>query len=119
MQFETTAIVELLLLLLIAASLIAMVTRRLRIPYTIALVFGGFLIDLFHLPIIERLGPDGTASGWLTPEIIFMVFLPGLLFEAGINIDVRKLLENLPPILTIAIVGVVIATLPPATPCTG
>jgi len=106
---ETTVLVEFLLLLLIAASLIWMVARKLRLPYTIALVFGGFVIDLFHLPIIEHLGA-GDSSGWLTPEIIFMVFLPGLLFEAGININVRTLLDNIRPILLVAIVGVLVAT---------
>ncbi len=111
MEIDPAAVVELLLLLLIAASLIAMVTRRLRIPYTIALVFGGVLIDLFHIPLVERMGPDGSATGWLTPEIIFMVFLPGLLFEAGININVHVLLRNLAPILSVAIFGLLIAAL--------
>lgn len=106
---ETTVLVEFLLLLLIAASLIWMAARKLRLPYTIALVFGGFLIDFFHLPIVEHLG-GGDSSGWLTPDIIFMVFLPGLLFEAGININVRTLLDNLKPILLVAVVGVVVAT---------
>ena len=106
---ETAVVVELLLLLLIAASLIWMATRRLRLPYTIALVFGGFLIDLFHLPILEHIGEE-SASGWLTPDLIFLVFLPGLLFEAGINIQVRQLLDNLRPILLVAILGLVIAT---------
>jgi CPA1 family monovalent cation:H+ antiporter len=103
-----THIVELLIVLLIAASMIAMVTRRLRLPYTIALVFGGFLIDIVHLPLFDA---PGGATHWLTPEIIFMVFLPGLLFEAGININVRHLLEDLTPILMVSIAGVVIATL--------
>ncbi len=107
-DLNLTHLVELLLVLLIVASLIAMVTRRLRLPYTIALVFGGFLIDIVHFPLFEA---EGGAAHWLTPEIIFMVFLPGLLFEAGININVRHLLDNLTPILLVAIVGVVIATI--------
>ncbi len=106
-EFNPTHVVELLIMLLIAASLIAMVTRRLRLPYTIALVFGGFLIDIVHVPLIDA---PGGASNWLTPEIIFMVFLPGLLFEAGININVRHLLENITPILLVSVLGVVIAT---------
>ncbi len=110
MNFDPTHLVELLLLLLIAASLIAMVTRKLRIPYTIALVFGGVLIDVFHVPILERIGGEGSVHGhWLTPEIIFMVFLPGLLFEAGININVRRLQANFGPILLIAVLGVFVA----------
>lgn len=109
MPANLTQIVELLLLLLIAASLVAMAAHRLRIPYTIALVFAGVAIDLFHLPIMNLLGESGGDDRWLTPEIIFMVFLPGLLFEAGININVRHLLRDLGPILLVAIFGVVIA----------
>lgn len=104
---STISIVEFLALLLIAASVIALATSRLRIPYTIALVVGGFVIDLFHLPITERLGPE---SSILTPEVIFVIFLPGLLFESGLNIHLRLLRSNVRPILLLAIAGVLIST---------
>lgn len=104
------SVIELLLLLLIVASVIAIVTIRLRIPYTIALVVGGFLIDIFRVPIIGLLGEQGS-SQVLTPDVIFMIFLPGLLFEAGLNIQARQLRKDLVPILLLAVVGVVIATL--------
>ena len=107
---ETAALVKLLLILLIAASVIALVTLRLRVPYTIALVFGGFLIDIFHLPITAWMG-EGGHEAFLTPEIIFMVFLPGLLFEAGLNIQSHHLRANALPILLIAVLGVLVATL--------
>ena len=106
---DTHSIIEFLLLLLIAASLIAFVTFRFKVPYTVALVFGGVLIDLFHLPIIEHMRESDERL--LTPDIIFMVFLPGLLFEAGINLHVRHLTSNITPILLLAIPGVIVATL--------
>jgi CPA1 family monovalent cation:H+ antiporter len=106
---EAAETIQFLLLLLIAASLIAMATIRLRIPYTIALVIGGFLIDILHVPITGRLGPGGSTD-ILTHDVIFMVFLPGLLFEAGLNIQTSRLRRNLVPILLLAIVGVLIAT---------
>ena len=106
---DTHSIIEFLLLLLIAASLIAFVTFRFKVPYTVALVFGGVLIDLFHLPIIEHMRESDERL--LTPDIIFMVFLPGLLFEAGINLHVRHLKSNITPILLLAIPGVIVATL--------
>ena len=105
---ETAALIEFLLLLLIAASLIAIATIHLKIPYTVALVVGGFLIDLFHFRIVEQVGEG---EGLLTPEVIMMLFLPALLFEAGINIHIRHLRQNLIPILLFAVVGVVLATL--------
>ncbi|MBC8165960.1 MAG: cation:proton antiporter [Bryobacteraceae bacterium] len=106
---NTASVIEFLLLLLIAASVIAVITSRLRIPYTIALVIAGFGIDLFQLPIRAILGPNATQI--LTPEVILIVFLPGLLFESGININVRLLRENLAPILVLAVAGVATATL--------
>jgi CPA1 family monovalent cation:H+ antiporter len=107
---STAVVVELILVLLIAVSLVALVTSRLHIPYTIALVFAGIAIDLFHIPIQKIVGVSGNVQ-LLTPEVIFLLFLPGLLFEAGINIDVRHLRENLGPILMLAVVGVGAATM--------
>ena len=106
---EAAEIIQFLLLLLIAASLIAMATIRLKIPYTIALVIGGFLIDIFHVPLTGRLGAGGSTDV-LTPDVILMIFLPGLLFEAGLNIQARRLQRNLIPVLLLAIIGVLIAT---------
>ena len=105
---DTHSIIEFLLLLLIAASVIAFVTFRFKVPYTVALVFGGVLIDLFHLPVVEHIRE--TDDRLLTPDIIFMVFLPGLLFEAGINLHVRHLMRDLAPILLLAIPGIIVAT---------
>lgn len=98
----TTHIIEFLLWLLIAASVIAVLTSRLKIPYTVALVVGGLLIDAFHLPIAESFS--------LTPEIVLILFLPALLFEAGLNINIKYLRENIKPIMLLAVVGVLLAT---------
>lgn len=103
---SATAIVELLLLLLMAGSAVALLTSRLKIPYTIALVFAGFAIDLFHVPITTLVG----GGSILTPEIIFVLFLPPLLFESAINIEIKTLKENFWPILLLAVIGVAAAT---------
>jgi monovalent cation:H+ antiporter, CPA1 family len=102
---SATVAVELLLLLLLAVSVVALITDRWNIPYTIALVFAGFAIDIFHVPIKEIVG----GVQLLTPDVIFVLFLPGLLFESSINIEVRHLRENIWPILLLAVVGVAAA----------
>ncbi len=105
------AIVEFLLILLIAASVIAVVANRFRIPYTIALVLGGFGIDFFHVPIQKILGQGGsTETHLLTPSVVFILFLPPLLFEAGINLHIQQLRANVLPITLLAVGGVLIAT---------
>jgi len=103
---SATVIVELLLLLLLAVSAVALLTSRWRVPYTIALVFAGFAIDLFHVPIKQIAG----GAQLLTPDIVFSLFLPALLFESSLNIEIRQLKENFWPILILAVVGVAAAT---------
>jgi Na+:H+ antiporter len=101
--------VEFLIWLLIAASVIAVVANRLRIPYTVALVLGGLALGSVHLPVIETLvrnQPD-----WLTPNIVLVIFLPALLFEGSLKLQVRQLRENALPILLLATIGVLAATL--------
>jgi Kef-type K+ transport system membrane component KefB len=49
--------IEFLVWLLIAAAIIAMLAKRLRIPYTVSLVFGGLLLGVIHLSILSPLQP--------------------------------------------------------------
>jgi monovalent cation:H+ antiporter, CPA1 family len=102
--------VEFLIWLLIAASTIAVLTKYLRIPYTVALVLGGLLLSLLHLPFLSPLQPTQRPN-WLTPDVILILFLPALVFEGSIKIDVRDLLRDSAPLLILANVGVLMATL--------
>jgi Na+:H+ antiporter len=105
----TSIAVEFLLWLLIAASVIAVVAARLRIPYTVALVLGGLALGSYNWPIVSHLisqRPD-----WLTPDVTLIVFLPPLLFEGSLKIQVRRLRSNAVPILLLATFGVLVAAL--------
>ncbi|MBZ5521732.1 MAG: Na+/H+ antiporter [Acidobacteriia bacterium] len=102
--------VEFLIWLLIAASAIALLARRLRIPYTAALVVGGLILGLLRLPLLSPLVP-GQRPNWLTPEVILILFLPALIFEGSIKIDLRDLLRDWVPLLLLANAGVLAATL--------
>lgn len=96
--------------LLIAASLIAVVAVRFRLPYTVALVLGGLALGTLRLPIVETIY-QAQRPDWLTPDVILILFLPALLFEGSLKINLRQLTENLIPILILATAGVVVATL--------
>ncbi len=90
-----TLIIELLLIV----SLVALVVRRLRIPYTVALVVVGLLIT-FQKPLeIE-----------LTPELILSLFIPPLVFEAAFHLEFKSLRDNWLPIVGLAIPGVLVTT---------
>jgi CPA1 family monovalent cation:H+ antiporter len=102
--------VEFLIWLLIAASTIAVLTKYLRIPYTVALVLGGLVLSLLRLPFLSPLQVTQRPN-WLTPDVILILFLPALVFEGSIKIDVRDLLRDSAPLLILANVGVLLATL--------
>ena len=87
--------------LLLVACLIAMVSRRLGLPYIVGLVVAGFLIAL--LPN----GPDMP----LSRELIFNILLPPLVFEAALQLEWRRFRDELALTLTIAFLGVTIASL--------
>ncbi|MBY0310423.1 sodium:proton antiporter [Patescibacteria group bacterium] len=81
--------------------------RSLRIPHTVLLVALGVGIGL--LSTVQGFG--FLESFHLTPEVLFYIFLPILIFESAYNISVRKLAENSLPITLLAIVSLLISTL--------
>jgi len=60
--------VEFLIWLLIAASVIAVIAKRIGIPYTVALLLGGLLLSVVHLPALAPLH-QGNRPDWLTPDL--------------------------------------------------
>jgi len=52
-----------------------------------------------------------TVPDWLTPDVILIFFLPALVFEGSVKLDVRELLRNSVPLLLLANVGVLLAAL--------
>ncbi|HEY7959290.1 MAG TPA: cation:proton antiporter, partial [Sphingomicrobium sp.] len=87
--------------LLLVACLIAMLTRRLGLPYIVGLVAAGFLIALLpHGPNLP-----------LSRGLIFNILLPPLVFEAALQLDWRRFRDELPLTLTLAFAGVAIATI--------
>lgn len=105
-----TSALEFLLWLLIAASIIAVIAERLRIPYTVSLVLGGLLLGALHLPILSPLRASNRPD-WLTPDVILILFLPALIFEGSIKIDARRLFADWVPLLLLANLGVLIAAI--------
>ncbi|WP_395094277.1 cation:proton antiporter [Armatimonas sp.] len=91
--------IERIAFLLLVVCLIAMIGRRLRLPYTVGLVASGALLSA-----------TGMLTGVaLTQELIFSAFLPPLIFEAAFYIPWKELRADLKPILLLATVGVLLA----------
>jgi Na+:H+ antiporter len=105
----TPATVEFLIWLLIAASVIAVIAIRLRIPYTVALVMGGLVLGALPFPIVQSIYQSSQRPNWLSPDIILIFFLPTLLFEGSLKINLGQLLKDLFPIAALATAGVIVA----------
>ncbi len=89
---------EFVLLFVIAAA-VAVVAARFRIPYTVALVLAGIGIGATHL----------IAPPALTRDLLFSVFLPGLLFEAAFDLRFADLWRNKLTIGGLAVPGLLTA----------
>jgi len=87
------------LVLLMVAAVVAMIARRLRIPYSVGLVAAGIILTL--LPFGPRIS--------ITKELIFDALLPPLLFEAAFYLRWNDLRRELPLILVLASAGVVLS----------
>ena len=90
---------ELGILLLVAVLLLMTLARRVVIPYPILLVLGGLALSFVPtVPVVP-----------LDPDLVFLVFLPPVLWAAAYFTSLREFTANLRPILLLA-VGLVVAT---------
>jgi CPA1 family monovalent cation:H+ antiporter len=85
--------------LLSVATAVALIARRLRLPYTVALVVAGLALGTTRF----------VSAPNLTKELLYAAFLPGLLFEASFNLEFKKFWQNRRTIFSLAIPGVLLA----------
>ena len=82
--------------LLAIAMIVAIIARRLKLPYTVGLVLTGLALALARVSFGFE----------LTHDFIFDLILPPLLFEAALNLPWPALRRDLPPVLAMSFVGV-------------
>ncbi|WP_428354438.1 cation:proton antiporter [Methyloprofundus sp.] len=93
--------------LMLFALGINIISLKTRLPYTVLLVIGGsLLVPLSKIDFFSFI-----TSFQLTPELLFFVFLPILIFESAYNIKIRNIKENKYTISILAILGLLISTL--------
>jgi CPA1 family monovalent cation:H+ antiporter len=92
-------LIELVVVLLLAAAVVAIITRRAALPYTVGLVIAGLL--LAFIPHLQEVR--------LSPDLIFLVFLPPLIFEAALHLNWKTLARELPVLGVLAVLGVVLS----------
>nr|MBA2321200.1 cation:proton antiporter [Deltaproteobacteria bacterium] len=90
-----------ILALLLVASLVAMGARRVGLPYTLALTVAGLVLGFVRVEPLDQLHLSG--------DLLLLLFLPALLFEAAFHIRPAELRRELVPVLTLAVGGVLVA----------
>ena len=91
--------IERIELLLLIAAFVAMLARRLKMPYTVGLALAGLALAGF----------PNLANLTLTKELVFEVFLPPLIFDAAFQMNWNQLRRDFPITLILATVGVMLA----------
>ena len=89
------------LILLLIASLVGMFARRVHLPYTLALVLAGLALSFVQLEALRDLN--------LTSDLLLLLFLPPLLFEAAYHLPFDDLRKNGSHIAYLALAGVLIS----------
>ncbi|MCB0205843.1 MAG: Na+/H+ antiporter [Anaerolineae bacterium] len=103
--------------LLLMISGVAIFVRKVRVPYTVALVVVGLILavlpteGLVNLPIGIGTPFTGGSSDEVTSELILALLVPPLIFEAALRLNLKTLRKEWLPILLLAVPGVLISAL--------
>lgn len=89
------------LILLLIAAIVAIAARYFRFPYTLALVVAGLIFGFVDLPALSGIE--------LNAELLLLLLLPPLLFEAAFHIHWSEFRADSAPIVTLALPGVLVA----------
>lgn len=102
--------------LLALAVLMVPVARRLAFPFTVLLALvgiglgvGAHSLEALHLPGVTDFF-QALHRLEITADAVLFVFLPVLVFEAALAMNVRRLLEDLAPIVFLAVFGLLLST---------
>jgi Na+/H+ antiporter len=91
---------ELVLLLLAVSAGLRIIAERLAIPYASLLVVGGLVLAFTpNLPRVE-----------LSPDVLFLIFVPPLLYWGAVSFPLRDFRRELGPILRLAVIMVLVST---------
>ncbi len=95
----TLELIRLFVLLVGVAALVTLLARRINLPYTVALVAFGIVAGAVFSPLRVE----------ITPQLVLVVLLPALIFEASYQIDFGKLRPSLLGVSLLAGPGVLVS----------
>lgn len=94
-----------LVTLLLAASGTAIIAQRVKLPYTVLLV----VVGIFLIPLADTTMFGYLHSIKLTPELLFYVFLPVLIFESAYNMNMRRVVANIRSISLLSVASLLVS----------
>ncbi len=81
----------------VAATMLRLVSRSTpTVPYPVLLAIGGIVIGLI----------PGVGLPTISPQLILLAFVPGLVFEASLSLDLDELWRRVVPVTLLATIGV-------------
>ncbi|MFQ6096568.1 MAG: cation:proton antiporter [Armatimonadota bacterium] len=98
---EGLSVANSIILILVVVSAVAIIARRLKVPYTVALVLAGLGISLFGVHLQVE----------LDEQLLMHLLLPALLFEGSTNLNAVALRREAVPILVLAVPGTLVCML--------
>ncbi len=114
---DVVAVILVIAVLLALVSVILPLADRFSLPYTtllaaLGLGLGFVAVGFGHIPELGILGDvlTGLSRFGLSADAFLLLFLPPLLFTAGLTIDVRLLFDELAAVLLMAVVAVIVST---------
>lgn len=97
-------VIATLVVLLLLAFIAEPVSRVVRLPYSSVLVLAGYVAS--ELAVMSGVDTGIRADNF--HDLIFYVFIPLLVFESAYKINKDLLLENIVPIIILAVIGLLL-----------
>ncbi|CAA9479364.1 MAG: hypothetical protein AVDCRST_MAG69-676, partial [uncultured Solirubrobacteraceae bacterium] len=91
--------------MLAVAVLVALLSHRARVPLTVLLVIIGFVVGA----VGDAIGVERPLRDEAFEQVLVFVFLPVLVFEAALGLNVRAFARNLVPIIVLAIPALLVS----------
>lgn len=103
--------------LLVLISVLQPLARRFNLPSSVLLAIIGVLLGLGATYLVQRSGTTGLDTVAelvlgvpITSAGFIYIFLPILLFQAALGIDMRRMIDDAAPIFVLAVVAVLVST---------
>ncbi len=100
---DVVQVLAVIVALLGVAALVALIIRPLRVPYSVALVVVGFV----GAGVVARAFP--AAELRVTPDLVLIALVPGLVFEAGFRLDLHNVRRTSAGLAILAVPGVLLS----------